>query len=152
VVAVRSDGDSLNAGRRRSPRSTGRRTALAFVAAALAVQAAAAHHAFQAEFDAKKPVSLSGVIVRVEWTNPHAWFHIEVKSEDGSKVEWAVQAASPQVLTARGWKRDSLTPGMSVRIAGFQARDGKPTANGRDITLPDGRQLCANLPCRCCAD
>jgi hypothetical protein len=124
--------------------------AVALVAAAMAVRPAAAHHAFQAEFDAKNPVTLTGVIVRVEWTNPHAWFHIEVKGRDGKTEVWAVQAASPQVLTDRGWKRESLAPGMSVVIAGFQAKDGKPTANGRDITLPDGRQLCANLPCRCC--
>ena len=122
----------------------------ALAVACLAVQPGTAHHAFQAEFDAKKPVTLTGVVVRVEWTNPHTWFHVEVKGEDGTAVVWAVQAASPQVLAARGWRRDSLTPGMSVVIAGFQAKDGKPTANGRDVTLPDGRQLCANLPCRCC--
>ena len=123
---------------------------IAVAAASLAVQPGTAHHAFQAEFDAKKPITLTGVIVRVEWTNPHTWFHLEVKGQDGTPVVWAVQAASPQVLAARGWQRDSLTPGMAVVIAGFQAKDGKPTANGRDVTLPDGRQLCANLPCRCC--
>lgn len=123
---------------------------MAIVAGAvcLLVQPGIAHHAFQAEFDGKKPVKLAGVIVRVEWTNPHAWFHVEVKEPDGTVGVWAVQAASPQVLENRGWKRDSLTPGMSVVIAGFQAKDGKPTANGREITLSDGRRLCANLPCR----
>jgi hypothetical protein len=117
-------------------------------AVCLLVRPGSAHHAFQSEFDGKKPVTLSGVIVRVEWTNPHAWFYLEVKGPDGAATVWAVQAAAPQVLWNRGWQRDSLTPGMSVVIAGFQARDGTPTANGREITLPDGRQLCANLPCR----
>jgi hypothetical protein len=134
-----------------SPRSWPRwRAALAIAASAvcLLVHPGSAHHAFQAEFDGKKPVTLTGVIVRVEWMNPHAWFHIEVKGPDGTAVVWAVQAAAPHVLENRGWQRGSLTPGMSVVIAGFQAKDGKPIANGREITLPDGKQLCANLPCR----
>jgi hypothetical protein len=119
-------------------------------AAWLVATPVAAHHAFQAEFDAKRPVTLSGVIVRVNWVNPHAWIYLDVKGVDGRTVTWAVQAAAPQVLTVRGWQKDSLVPGSSVVIAGFQAKDGTKTANGRDVTLPDGRQLCANIPCRCC--
>ena len=109
-----------------------------------------AHHAFQAEFDAKKPITLTGVIARIEWVNPHVWIYLDVKGADKSAVTWAVQAGAPAVLSVRGWQKDSLVPGTFVTIDGFLAKNGSLTANGRDVTLPDGKKLCANIPCRCC--
>jgi hypothetical protein len=111
---------------------------------------ASAHHSFEAEFDAKKPITLIGVVKRIEWTHPHAWIHVDVKGPDGRNVSWAIQAASPEALTRRGWRTNSLVPGALITIDAFQARNRPATANGRDITLSDGRQLCANIPCRCC--
>jgi hypothetical protein len=111
---------------------------------------ARAHHAFDTEFDAKRRVTLRGVVTKVEWVNPHAWIHVEVAGPDGDVETWAVQAAGPEALTGRGWRSDSLLPGTEVVIDAFQARNGTRVANGRDITLPDGRQLCADIPCRCC--
>jgi hypothetical protein len=108
----------------------------------------AAHHGFQAEFDSKKPVTLDGVMTRIVWVNPHAWIYVRVADQDGRGIEWAVQAAGPEALTRRGWRPDSLVPGMKVLVEGFRARTGEPVANGRDVSLPDGRTLCANIPCR----
>ena len=111
---------------------------------------AAAHHSFEAEFDGKKPIRLLGVVTKIEWVHPHAWIHIDVKGLDGANVSWAIQAASPEALVRRGWRVDSLVPGAVITIDAFQAKSRAATANGRDITLADGRQLCANIPCRCC--
>ncbi len=113
---------------------------------------AGAHHDFRTEFDSTQRITLHGTIVRVEWVNPHGWFHLDVSGSDGRIVQWAVQTASPDALDKRGWRKDSLKPGMVVTVDAFKARSGKTVANGRDITLPDGRKLCANLPCRCCWD
>src|SRR5687767_261308 len=113
---------------------------------------AGAHHDFRTEFDGKQRVRLVGVITKIEWVHPHAWLYVDVSGPQGEVVHWSVQAASPAALARRGWRKDSLQPGMAVTIDAFRARSGKPVANGRDITLPDGRTLCANLPCRCCSD
>ena len=111
---------------------------------------AAAHHSFEAEFDTKQPVTLTGAVTRVDWINPHVWIHLDVKGPDGKVVSWIVEAAGPQVLSVRGWRPDSLRPGSVVTIQGFLARNGTPKANGRDVTRSDGGMLCANIPCRCC--
>jgi len=107
-----------------------------------------AHHGFQTEFDSRKPVTLDGVVTKIVWVNPHAWIHVKVGGPDGSETDWAVQAAAPEALMRRGWRHDSLVPGMRVVIEGFQSRTGGTVANGRDVSLPDGRTLCANIPCR----
>jgi hypothetical protein len=100
-----------------------------------------AHHAFAAEFDAKKEVHLTGTVTRVEWINPHAWIHISVKSPDGTVNEWSIEAGTPNTLFRRGATKDSLKVGTEITVDGYQAKDGSNTANGRDVTLPDGKKL-----------
>ena len=107
----------------------------------LATVPAMAHHAFSAEFDAKQPVTLRGTIVKVEWINPHSWFHVDVKQPDGKVQRWMVEAGNPNNLFRRGWSKDVISPGMEIVIDGYQAKDASRRANGRDLTFPDGRKL-----------
>jgi len=107
----------------------------------LAPVSAWAHHAFAAEFDATKPVKLSGTVAKVEFINPHSWIHIDVKSPDGKVTRWMVEGGSPNALFRRGVTKDSLKIGTEVVADGYQAKDGTNRANGRDITFPDGRKL-----------
>ncbi|MSO82624.1 MAG: hypothetical protein EXQ53_04940 [Acidobacteria bacterium] len=100
-----------------------------------------AHHAFAAEFDSKKPVSFKGTVKRVEWVNPHVWIHVDVKKPDGTLEPWAIEGGTPNVLFRRGFTKQSLTAGMEIAIDGYQAKDGTRRANGRDLTLADGRRL-----------
>ena len=100
-----------------------------------------AHHAFAAEFDAKKPVHLEGVVSKVELINPHAWIHIDVKGSDGKVTTWMIEAGSPNVLLRRGFTKTTVQKGTSVVVDGYQSKDGSMRANGRDIVLPDGRKL-----------
>jgi hypothetical protein len=102
---------------------------------------ARAHHAFAAEFDAKKPVHFKGTVSRVEWVNPHVWIHVDVKKPDGTKESWAIEGGTPNVLFRRGVTKQSLTAGTEVEVDGYQAKDGTHRANGRDLTLADGRKL-----------
>jgi hypothetical protein len=123
------------------------RTKLVVLTAGAALLAAAlparAHHAFSAEFDEKKPVKLTGTVTKVEWINPHAWVHIDVKGSDGKVVPWMIEMGAPNTLFRRGWTKNSLPTGIQIVIGGFQAKDGANRANGRDITFSDGRQLFA---------
>jgi hypothetical protein len=100
-----------------------------------------AHHAFSSEFDAKAPVTLRGPITKVEWINPHAWIHMEVKTAGGKTETWMVEGGTPNTLQRRGITRDSIKIGTAIVVAGFKAKDGRLRANGRDITFPDGRTL-----------
>jgi hypothetical protein len=102
---------------------------------------ALAHHAFSAEFNADAPVKLEGPVTNVEWINPHAWIHLEVTASNGTKEEWMVEGGTPNTLSRRGITRNSLKVGTVIVVKGFQAKDGTRRANGRDITLPDGRTL-----------
>jgi len=104
-------------------------------------QSAAAHHSFAAEFDRNSPVHLEGEVVEFQWVNPHSWLIVDVEQEDGSVERWAVEGGAPSALLRRGWNRNSLPPGTRVIVDGFQAKDGKPRANARDIEFPDGRRL-----------
>ncbi len=103
----------------------------------------AAHHAFSSEFDAAKPVRLRGKITKMEWINPHAWMHIQVAAEDGTTENWMIEAGPPGALVRRGWRKDSVKPGVEVLVEGYRAIDGSNKANGRDVTLPDGTRLFA---------
>jgi hypothetical protein len=117
---------------------------LALVASAgliLAAVPAWAHHAFAAEFDAKQPVHLEGVVTKVELINPHSWIHVDVKNPDGTVTNWMVEAGSPNVLLRRGFNKTSVAIGTPVVVEGYQSKDGSLRANGRDISLPDGRKL-----------
>ena len=107
----------------------------------LAARPALAHHAFAAEFDAKKPVKLKGTVTKMEWINPHAWIHIDVKKPDGTVDEWMIEAGTPNTLLRRGFTKDSLKAGTEVLVDGYQSKDGSLRANGRDITLPNGQTL-----------
>lgn len=100
-----------------------------------------AHHAFSAEFDAKKPLSFKGTISRMEWTNPHVWLHVDVKKPNGGVETWAFEAGTPNVLFRRGITKESVKVGMEVMVDGYQAKDGSHRANGRDLTFPDGRKM-----------
>src|SRR5712692_67114 len=100
-----------------------------------------AHHAFAAEFDAKQPVKFRGVVTKMEWTNPHVWIHLDVKQPDGTVEKWSVEAGTPNVLFRRGFTKQALLPGIEIVVDGYRSKDGSHRANGRDLTLPDGRTL-----------
>jgi|SRR5215510_9875635 Family of unknown function (DUF6152) len=114
------------------------------VVAGLVVLASAmpvlAHHSFAAEFDATKPVNLTGVVTKVEWMNPHTYFYIDVKDESGKVTNWACEMGSPNGLTRQGWTRNTLHVGMVVSMDGTQAKDGTKRANARNV-LVDGKKL-----------
>jgi hypothetical protein len=131
----------------------GKKTSVgAVVAAALMlpcmglIAPASAHHAFAAEYDAKKHVILKGTVTKMEWINPHAWIHIDVKKPDGNTEEWMIEFGTPNTLLRRGFTRDSLKPGTEITVDGYQAKDSALRANGRDVTLPDGKKLFAGSP------
>jgi hypothetical protein len=106
-----------------------------------AVPLASAHHSFAAEYDADKPVTLTGSVTKMAWINPHSWIYIDVKKSDGTVENWAIEAGPPGTLIRAGFTKDSLAGGTVIKVNGFRAKDGALRANGRDITLPDGRLL-----------
>jgi hypothetical protein len=100
-----------------------------------------AHHAFSSEFDGNRPVKLTGVVTKMEWVNPHAWIHLDVKKPDGSVENWAVEGGTPNTLLRRGLRPGDLPAGTQITVDGYRAKDGGPRASGRNLALPDGRAL-----------
>jgi hypothetical protein len=101
-----------------------------------------AHHSFGAEYDASKPVTLTGVVTKVEWTNPHSHFYLDVTDDKGSVANWKFEGYNPAVLYRIGWKKDTtIKPGDKITVFGWRARDGGNWAHSREITLPGGRKL-----------
>ncbi|HUA17750.1 MAG TPA: DUF6152 family protein [Bryobacteraceae bacterium] len=107
----------------------------------LAAAPAWAHHAFAAEFDASKPVKLEGVVTRMELINPHSWIHMDVTGPDGKVTSWMIECGSPNTLYRHGFTKLTVKPGTKIVVSGYLAKDGENRANGRDVTLPDGKKL-----------
>jgi hypothetical protein len=105
-----------------------------------------AHHSFAAEFDGNKQITLTGVVTKVDWVNPHAYIYVDVKGEDGAVVNWAIETGAPNVLYRQGWRKDDLKAGDTVTMEAFMAKDGSHTAAARSVKLPDGRKVFAGTP------
>jgi hypothetical protein len=101
----------------------------------------AAHHSFAAEFDDTKPIKMTGTITKVEWTNPHIWFYLDVKNADGTTTTWGFAGGAPGQLMRRGIVKDQLKLGETVIVEGFRAKDGSNNASGGRVTFPDGRNV-----------
>jgi hypothetical protein len=125
------------------------RAKLGVLVAAIGLLASAvpvfAHHAFAAEYDAQRPVTLKGKVTKIEWTNPHARFYVDVTDEKGNVTNWNFELASPNVLVRNGWTRKSLQIGDSVTVEGSAAKDGAKMANAKAVTLANGSRVFAGL-------
>lgn len=105
-----------------------------------------AHHSFAAEFDGNKKVTLTGVVTKVDWVNPHAYIYVDVKGDDGTVVNWGIETGAPNVLYRQGWRKDDLKIGDNVTLEAFLAKDGSHTAAAMSVKLPDGRRVFAGTP------
>ena len=116
-----------------------------FVLSALAILGAIAvpafsHHAFSAEFDINKPVTVKGVVTKIDWMNPHAWIYVEMKTDAGAE-QWQFETGAPIELVRRGWRKNDLKVGDEVTVQGLRAKDGTNTASARMVTLPSGKKV-----------
>ena len=102
-----------------------------------------AHHSFSSEFDINQPVKLVGVLTKLDWVNPHGFIYLDAKGSDGKVVNWAVETGGPNALLRRGVRKTDFVIGTKITVQGFKAKSGLPIANGRTITLADGRSLFA---------
>jgi hypothetical protein len=107
----------------------------------------AAHHSFAAEYDGEKPVTLSGVVAKIDWQNPHIYFYLDVKNDKGAVTQWKVEGYPPNMLVRQGWKKDvTMKVGDTITVFGWSARNGVPQAAGRDVTFADGKKLNCGPP------
>jgi hypothetical protein len=125
--------------------TTSLRSILAAACALLLTSAVAvsAHHSFAAEYDSNRPLTVTGTVVRLEWTNPHARLYVDAKDESGALVHWDFELGPPTALMRRGWNRKSLLPGHMVTVDGFHSKTEQYVANARKVTLSDGREVFA---------
>lgn len=106
-----------------------------------------AHHSFAAQYDATQPVTLTGTVARVDWTNPHIHFYVDVKDERGVVTQWTFEGYPPNMLVRQGWKKDAtLKPGDVVTVFAWRARAEPNVAAAREVTLPDGRKMTSGPP------
>ena len=113
----------------------------------LGTAALSAHHSFAAQYDADKPITLKGIVVRIDWTNPHFHFYIDVKDDKGAVTQWAFEGYPPNMLVRQGWKKDvSLKPGMVVTVMGWRARVEPNLVAAREVTFEDGSKLTSGPP------
>jgi len=119
--------------------------AVAVTGAALLLGAATAnaHHSLSSEFDITKSTTITGTVTKMEWTNPHAWLHVDVKDAQGRVALWSIEFGSPNALYRRGWRRTDLPANVVVVVTGYLAKDGSKTISANDVKLPDGRTLFA---------
>ena len=115
--------------------------AIVILGSLLAAVPLRAHHAFEAEFDQKRPVHLKGKVTGMEWINPHSWIHIDVVGDDGKVTNWMVECGSPNIMLRRGFTKESLLPGTELSVEGYQAKNLSNRANGSSVTFKDGRKL-----------
>jgi len=111
------------------------------VMALVAVPLAEAHHSFASEFDISKTVKVTGVVTKLEWQNPHIWYYVDVKNDDGSVTNWAFSGSSPIQLMRRGIRKTVLAPGTIITVEGYRAKDGSNNAGGSKVTFQDGRSV-----------
>jgi Family of unknown function (DUF6152) len=118
---------------------------IGILAAALLMAAVplSAHHSFAAEYDANKPIQVTGTVTKVEWTNPHARIYVDVKDENGNVTNWNFELGGPLQLNRLGWKRDAVKVGDQVTVQGYMAKDGAKMANARNVVFADGRKIFA---------
>jgi hypothetical protein len=122
------------------------RLAIAIGGLFLVASTLAAHHSFVAEYDRNQPVTVTGVVTKVQWTNPHIWFFVDVKNEDGTVTNWGFSGGAPTILLRRGISRNALQVGDTIVVEGFRARDGSNNASGGRVTFEDGRQVFTASP------